>query len=70
MTDDTAAIQAAIDALGSGGGVVYLPAPAVGYLLDSVALAVGTPGTVLRGGGAENTKLLIGAGFKIGRAHV
>ena len=67
-TDDTAAIQAAIDALGSGGGVVYLPAPAVGYLLDSAALEVGTPGTVLRGGGAENTKLLIGAGFSCSAA--
>jgi len=62
-TDDTAAIQAAISALGSGGGTVYLPAPAVGYLLDSSALTVATPGTVLRGDGAENTKLLIGSGF-------
>jgi len=62
-TDDTAAIQAAISALGSGGGTVYLPAPAVGYLLDSSALTVATPGTVLRGDGPENTKLLIGSGF-------
>ena len=62
-TDDTAAVQAAINALGSGGGVVYLPAPAVGYLLDSDALTLTTPGTVLRGDGPENTKLLIGAGF-------
>ena len=68
-TDDTAAIQAAIDALGTSGGTVYLPATPVGYLLDSSALALTTPGTVLRGDGPENTKLLIGAGF-VGTAAV
>lgn len=61
--DDTTAIQAAINALGANGGVVYLPATTNGYLLNSAALTCSNPGTVLRGDGSENTKLLIGASF-------
>lgn len=62
-TDDTAAIQAAINAVGSGGGKVYFPPTAGGYLLNSTALTVSTIGTVLAGGGAENTFLIIGSSF-------
>ncbi|HEY8998952.1 MAG TPA: glycosyl hydrolase family 28-related protein [Candidatus Saccharimonadales bacterium] len=62
-TDDTAAIQAAINSLGSNGGTVYFPTSTSGYLLNSSALTLATAGTILRGGGAENTKLLIGSSF-------
>lgn len=63
VTDDTAAIQAAINAIPSGGGIVYFPAPSAKYLLNSSALTVATPGTILLGAGAENTKLVIGSSF-------
>jgi hypothetical protein len=63
VTDDTAAIQAAINQLGSNGGVVYLPATTASYLLNSGPLTLTTPATVLTGAGAENTKLLIGSSF-------
>lgn len=61
VTDDTAAIQAAINAVPSGGVVVYIPAG--DYLLNSSALSMATAGTVLLGDGAENTKLLVGSSF-------
>lgn len=58
--DSTAAIQAAIDHVGiAGGGVVYLPtgkyriAPGE----NSYALKISYSGVVLRGAGAENTRL-------------
>lgn len=62
-TDDTAAIQAAINAVGSGGGKVFFPSTSGGYLLNSTALTVSTAGTVLAGAGAENTFLIIGSSF-------
>jgi hypothetical protein len=61
VTDDTAAIQAAINALTAG--VVYFPPSTSGYLLNSSALSVASAGIVLRGDGAENTKLIIGGSF-------
>lgn len=61
-TDDTAAIQAAIDAVGADGGTVYLPA-AAGYLLNGSALTITTHRTVLRGDGAVASQLVIGADF-------
>ena len=62
VTDDTAAVQAAINAVGTGGGTVYLPPGS--YVLNGPAgLSLATVGTVLRGGGAATTKILIGGGF-------
>lgn len=61
VTDDTAAIQAAINSVPAGGVVVYIPAG--DYLLNSSALSLATAGTVLLGDGAENTKLLVGSSF-------
>jgi hypothetical protein len=61
-TDDTDAVQAAINALPGSGGTVYLPAGS--YLLDGAAGLSITGGAVtLRGAGAEATKILIGSGF-------
>jgi hypothetical protein len=61
-TDDTAALQAALAAVPASGGVVYLPAGT--YLLNGAsALSLATTGTILRGAGAEATKLVIGASF-------
>lgn len=61
-TDDSAAIVASIGLLGASGGVVYLPPGS--YLLNgATVLALTTAGTVLRGAGAENTKIIIGSGF-------
>ncbi|MFI0967050.1 glycosyl hydrolase family 28-related protein [Streptomyces sp. NPDC021080] len=62
-TDDTAAIQAAISAVGAaGGGVVYFPPG--NYLLNgSSPLTVSSNSVVLRGSGAEATKILVGSGF-------
>lgn len=59
-TDDTVDLQAAINAVGSGGDVVYLPA---GTYLISSPLSVATAATILVGDGAENTKILIGSSF-------
>jgi hypothetical protein len=61
-TDDTAALQAALATVPAAGGVVYLPAGT--YLLNgATGLALATAGTVLRGAGAEATKIVIGSGF-------
>lgn len=62
-TDDTAAIQSAISAVGAGGGRVYFPPTTNGYFLNSGALTVSTANTILAGGGAENTFLIIGSSF-------
>jgi hypothetical protein len=62
-TDDTAAIQSAINAVGSQGGRVYFPSTSGGYLLNSSALTVSTANTILAGAGAENTFLIIGSSF-------
>ncbi|MEE4540999.1 glycosyl hydrolase family 28-related protein [Streptomyces sp. V4-01] len=62
VADDTAAIQAALAAVPASGGVVYLSAGT--YLLNgAAALSLATAGTILRGAGAEATKIVIGAGF-------
>lgn len=61
-TDDTAAIQDAIDAA-TEGGVVYLPPSTAGYLLDSSALTITTAGVTLRGAGGSASKLVLGANF-------
>ena len=61
-TDDTAAIQSAVNALSSTGGTVYLPAGS--YLLNgSSGISIATGAITLRGAGAEATKILIGSGF-------
>ena len=52
--DATAAIQAAIDAAEAAGGVVYLPTGT--YRCDGV-LTVNTDGVVLRGDGADSTRV-------------
>ena len=63
-TNDTTAIQAAINAAAAnGGGAVYLPPTASGYLLDSDALTITTSGITLRGSGGSATKLILGANF-------
>ena len=63
-TDDTTAIQAAIDAAAlNGGGTVYLPPTSGGYLLDSDALTVTTSGITLKGSGGSATKLILGPNF-------
>ena len=59
--DATAAIQAAIDALGAqGGGVVYLPAGTYKLSLQSGnnVLTINKPNVVLRGAGPDKTFLL------------
>jgi hypothetical protein len=62
VADDTAALQAALAAVPAAGGVVYLPAGT--YLLNgTAALTLATAGTVLRGAGADATKLVIGGSF-------
>lgn len=53
-TDDTAAIQAALSAVGSTGGVVHFPTPASVYLV-SAPLLVSIRGTKLRGDGIDRT---------------
>ena len=59
--DSTSAIAAALSAVPSPGGIVYLPAGT--YLLNSSALAVASAGTRVIGAGAGATKLTIGASF-------
>ena len=63
VTDDTAAIQSAINAVGTTGGTLFFPPTSASYLLNSVALSVSSPEVVLAGSGAENTILTIGASF-------
>lgn len=60
VADDTAAIQAAINAAVNGGTVYF---PAGNYLLNSTRLTVPNTGTVLQGSGSENTKFTIGTSF-------
>jgi hypothetical protein len=55
-TDDTAAIQAALNSLSSG-GVVYLPAPTSNYKLTA-ALNISVTGISLVGANKFNTKLI------------
>jgi hypothetical protein len=64
-TDDTAAIQAAVNALGSQGGVVYLPPG--NYLLNSNPVNLGAPVTI-QGAGHGATSIRIGSGFTGGSA--
>lgn len=70
-TDDTSAIQQAINYVGtsSGGGTLYIPPTASGYLLNSVPLTVTNTDTVIMGAGAEATILIIGSSF-VGTAAV
>jgi hypothetical protein len=56
VTDDTAAIQAAIDALPTGGGAVYLPAGL--YLVNPATGLVVVTGLVLFGDGLASTQLV------------
>jgi hypothetical protein len=63
VTDDTAAIQSAISAVGSTGGKVYFPPTSGGYLLNSSALTISIANTMLMGAGVENTVLIIGSSF-------
>lgn len=62
LADDTAALTAALAAVPAAGGTVYLPAGS--YLLSgATALSLATAGTVLRGAGADATKIVIGSSF-------
>lgn len=55
VADDTAAIQAAIDAAAAvGGGTVYIPASSTDYLITGVTLAAGV---VLQGAGRRRSRL-------------
>jgi hypothetical protein len=61
-TDDTAAIQNAINALSSTGGVVYLPAGT--YLLNGTsALSLASAGVRLLGDGTVTSVIKIGSSF-------
>src|SRR5207253_1758745 len=43
ISDDTAAIQAAINALSAAGGVVYFPVPSASYkITDTLTIGTGT----------------------------
>ena len=55
LEDSTAAIQAAIDGLGEGGGVVWFPA---GLYRITGTLSITQSGVVLAGEGAESSRLL------------
>lgn len=61
IADDTSQIQAAINALGSAGGVVYFP-PGDYLLNGSSPLNLTTP-VVLQGAGRGSTKIRIGGSF-------
>lgn len=61
VTDDTAAIQAAINALGAPGGVVYLPPGS--YLLNGANALNLTAPITLQGAGQGATTIRIGSGF-------
>ncbi|MGE9295335.1 MAG: glycosyl hydrolase family 28-related protein [Puniceicoccales bacterium] len=64
FTDCTAAIQSAIDSLGSGGGVVYLPEGT--YLVSpqtnaNYCLRIKKSNIILRGAGPDKTKIVTNA---------
>ncbi len=63
VTDDTGAIQAAINAVGAAGGTLFFPATTAGYLLNSAALSVSFNEVTLMGAGPECVTLVIGASF-------
>lgn len=62
VTDDTAAFQAAANAMTSG-GVVFVPPTTNGYLFNSATISINNAGVVFMGQGPEVTKLIIGASF-------
>lgn len=57
-TDDKAAIQAAIDALPTGGGVLYFPATTAGYYRIATGPLTLKPGLTFRGAGQAATRLI------------
>lgn len=61
IADDTAALQAAIDSLGSAGGTVYLPPGS--YLLNGANPLNLTAPVNLQGAGHGSTKIIIGSSF-------
>lgn len=64
VTDDTAAIQLAINFLSTtNGNTLFFPATANGYLLNSAGLTVSNPNSILLGAGAFATTLVIGSSF-------
>ena len=73
-TDDTAAIQSALNAAASaGGGIVFFPSGTY-LVLTSTTLTMNiSPGTIVVGTGASTLKVSANAGDvskEIGRAHV
>lgn len=63
VTDDTAAIQAAINAVGTTGGTLFFPATTTSYLLNSSALSISANEVTLQGAGSECVILTIGGSF-------
>lgn len=63
VTDDTAAIQAAINAAGVKGAGVFFPATTASYLLNSTGLTVSSNDVSLIGESTTNAQLTIGASF-------
>lgn len=63
VTDDTAAIQAAIDAAAAIDGAVFFPATANSYLLNSVGLTVSSSNMMLIGESIGGSTLTIGGSF-------
>jgi hypothetical protein len=62
-TDDTAAIQLAINAAGSTRSVLFIPPTANGYLLNSSSLTMGSASTYIMGGGSNVTNMIVGTSF-------
>lgn len=57
-TDDTTAIQAALDAAGVQGGTVYIPATTNGHIISSALVISGAAITVMGDGGLAGSKPL------------
>lgn len=69
VTDDTTAIQNAIDAAATEGSAVFFPATAASYLLNgSVGLTITTDNVVLLGESVNSSTITIGASFTAGAA--
>lgn len=59
-TDDTAAIQAAIDSFGASGGTVFLPKPTTSYLVSTLQMP--TTGIITLLGSGKEVVCLVGDG--------
>lgn len=63
VTDDTAAIQAAINAAAAKNAAVFFPATANSYLLNSAGLTINGDNVALLGESYRGSRLTIGASF-------